>query len=276
MTAGEDRGGGAPAGPVPDGVRARLKARLAQLRADVTDRLAALRARGLGQTMEEASAELSHCDNHPGDTGSELFEREKDLGVAERLREVLDEAERALTRVGAPDYGRCRRCGRWIPWARLEAVPTAELCVDCQNAVPRAGVAGVPPPEQERLTPPFARGWDAPGVVVTDAEDIWQRVARYGTSDTVSDSPGAAEARGAIEGAGEARGLVQAVEGVATSDAVDEVPGGMADAPDALQDTAAGWEATGEGRDGRLTERAQNRRTRVRRGPIRPDEDPAR
>ncbi len=32
-------------------------------------------------------------------------------------------------------YGICRLCGKHIPWKRLQAIPTATLCVSCQETV---------------------------------------------------------------------------------------------------------------------------------------------
>lgn len=39
----------------------------------------------------------------------------------------------ALDRVGAGSYGRCVGCGRAIAPARLEAVPYAPACIECQS-----------------------------------------------------------------------------------------------------------------------------------------------
>jgi RNA polymerase-binding protein DksA len=49
----------------------------------------------------------------------------------ERGKAEIDAIDRALARIAAGDYGRCVSCGRLIPQARLEALPTAETCVTC-------------------------------------------------------------------------------------------------------------------------------------------------
>ena len=48
----------------------------------------------------EASGELSSYDNHPGDLGTELFEREKDVALEIHEEDQLNEieAEEALSR----------------------------------------------------------------------------------------------------------------------------------------------------------------------------------
>ena len=55
-----------------------------------------------------------------------LLARLDDRGKAE-----IDAIDVALRRIASGDYGRCRHCGERIALARLQAVPTAEACVDC-------------------------------------------------------------------------------------------------------------------------------------------------
>ncbi len=85
---------------------------------------------GLGH---EADEELSHLDQHPADQGTEVFEEERDEGLAERLREELAAIERAERRVAEGTYGISVESGRPIPDERLEAVPWAERTTEEQN-----------------------------------------------------------------------------------------------------------------------------------------------
>jgi RNA polymerase-binding transcription factor len=57
---------------------------------------------------------------------------------------ALERAQRALDRLDrAPEEaGTCEECGEDIPWARLRAMPDAELCVGCQGK--RDGPGGGP------------------------------------------------------------------------------------------------------------------------------------
>jgi RNA polymerase-binding protein DksA len=50
-----------------------------------------------------------------------------DVEVADELRQI----DRALERLDAGEYQHCNTCGEDIPGARLEALPTTSLCVDC-------------------------------------------------------------------------------------------------------------------------------------------------
>ena len=81
--------------------------------------------------------ELSHYDQHPADAGSELFEQERDSGIASRLKAELDAVGRAERRLEEGTYGRSIESGKPIPDARLEAVPTAERTVEEQARLDR-------------------------------------------------------------------------------------------------------------------------------------------
>jgi RNA polymerase-binding transcription factor DksA len=106
-------------------IEARLDARLRELR----ETRAAMRRSGDGMR----GTELSALDNHPGDLGSELHDEEVDetteIFMDEEERRI-DEARRALA---DGSYGTCRECGRPIQVERLEAVPEAVRCIDCQR-----------------------------------------------------------------------------------------------------------------------------------------------
>ena len=48
-------------------------------------------------------------------------------------RVVVDQITAALNRIAAGTYGRCTRCGRQIAPARLEVLPYAAACIECQS-----------------------------------------------------------------------------------------------------------------------------------------------
>lgn len=81
--------------------------------------------------------ELSHVDQHPADQGTDLFEDERDAGVAERMREELEAVTRAEHRLEQGTYGRSIESGEAIPDARLEVVPAAERTVGEQERFER-------------------------------------------------------------------------------------------------------------------------------------------
>ena len=102
------------------------------------ERLAALQRTRAGILRESEGmldGELARIDNHPGDMGTETFERELDsttqLLLDEEERRIGD-ARRALAN---GTYGTCTSCGAEIPASRLEAVPEAVRCMPCQRGL---------------------------------------------------------------------------------------------------------------------------------------------
>ena len=70
---------------------------------------------------------------HPADVASDLEGRE--LTLAHEVAETRDmrDVEEALDRIAAGTYGICVDCGKAIPRERLEILPQAARCVDCER-----------------------------------------------------------------------------------------------------------------------------------------------
>jgi len=52
----------------------------------------------------------------------------------ERAKREIEAIDRALMKIEAGSYGRCERCGKDIPVARLQAIPWAATCLACGEA----------------------------------------------------------------------------------------------------------------------------------------------
>ncbi|AXI08001.1 yteA family sporulation protein [Oceanobacillus sp. 143] len=137
------------------------------------------------ESAKESVGELSNYDNHPADLGTELFERGKDVALNEHAEKELEEINEALHAIDAGTYGICKTCGADIPYQRLFAVPTTDQCIEHANA---DVFERNRPVEEEVFSPNIT---DAQSLeeekVAYDAEDTWQDVSRYGTSETASD-----------------------------------------------------------------------------------------
>jgi RNA polymerase-binding transcription factor DksA len=106
------------------------RARLEQERERVGGLIASLRSEGLDEEESEQSGELTHYDQHPADSASDTFEREKDLSILERLEAEMAEIEAALQRVDDGTYGVDEVTGEPIDPERLAALPTARTNVN--------------------------------------------------------------------------------------------------------------------------------------------------
>ena len=70
---------------------------------------------------------------HQADDATEAFEQAKGLTLRQNTERLLQNVESALARFEDGTYGLCGDCGRPIDLARLEALPHAQLCLDCQS-----------------------------------------------------------------------------------------------------------------------------------------------
>ena len=84
-------------------------------------------------TLYDDAGEETAFDNHLADTATETYDRELDYTLEENSEHVLAEIDAALTRIENGTYGKCTNCGKQIPEERLEALPWATLCIDCQR-----------------------------------------------------------------------------------------------------------------------------------------------
>ncbi|MGH2722275.1 MAG: TraR/DksA family transcriptional regulator [Actinomycetota bacterium] len=67
------------------------------------------------------------------DAAQTTSERAQVLSIVDGLRQRLEDVVAALSRIEKGTYGQCTHCGNDIPPERLEAVPTAALCIDCKQ-----------------------------------------------------------------------------------------------------------------------------------------------
>jgi DnaK suppressor protein len=68
---------------------------------------------------------------------SQVFAQQRDLALRDRTDQHLELVEAALERIEAGTFGRCVRCGEAIAPERLDALPWAPRCIDCQRTLDR-------------------------------------------------------------------------------------------------------------------------------------------
>ena len=68
---------------------------------------------------------------------SHVVDQQRDLALREHNEQHLAAVEAALVRLDDGTYGRCTECGGPIAAERLEALPWAALCIECQRLARR-------------------------------------------------------------------------------------------------------------------------------------------
>ena len=101
---------------------------LEQMLRELDSTAATLEGEGAGD-----SGELSHIDQHPGDTASELTDADNQNALLDSNAQQRAEVVAALARIDDGTFGTCVDCGQPIPDARLEVRPEAARCVADQE-----------------------------------------------------------------------------------------------------------------------------------------------
>ena len=99
------------------------------------ERLAALRGLLVSERATQADRRTQHqafIAQVRGLTDADsVLERELAEAGAARAEEIVADVEHALERLEEGTYGRCEGCGTPMLFERLEAIPSARLCVAC-------------------------------------------------------------------------------------------------------------------------------------------------
>ena len=91
------------------------------------------------ELMEEVDRTVTHMKDEaanfpdPADRATQEEEFSLELRTRDRERKLIKKIDTTLQRIEDDDYGFCDQCGIEIGIRRLEARPTATLCVDCKT-----------------------------------------------------------------------------------------------------------------------------------------------
>jgi len=91
------------------------------------------------ELMHEVDRTVHHMQDDasnfpdPNDRASQESEFSLELRTRDRERKLIKKIDEALKTIETGDYGFCESCGIEIGIRRLEARPTATLCIDCKT-----------------------------------------------------------------------------------------------------------------------------------------------
>ena len=91
------------------------------------------------QLVEEAGRTKDHMKDEaanfpdPADRATQEEEFSLELRTRDRERKLLKKIDESLQKIDDDEYGYCEACGVEIGIKRLEARPTAKLCIDCKT-----------------------------------------------------------------------------------------------------------------------------------------------
>ena len=91
------------------------------------------------ELMQEVDRTVTHMKDEaanfpdPADRASQEEEFSLELRTRDRERKLIKKINDTIDKIESDDYGYCEACGIEIGIRRLEARPTATLCVDCKT-----------------------------------------------------------------------------------------------------------------------------------------------
>ena len=91
------------------------------------------------ELMDEVDRTVHHMKDEaanfpdPNDRASQESEFSLELRTRDRERKLIKKIEQTLNKLDSHEYGYCDSCGVEIGIRRLEARPTASLCIDCKT-----------------------------------------------------------------------------------------------------------------------------------------------
>ena len=91
---------------------------------------------GLGQEIDRAvhtMQEEATVFADPNDRASQESDMTLELRNRDRERKLIKKIDETMAKIDAGEYGYCDNCGIEIGLKRLEARPTASLCIDCKT-----------------------------------------------------------------------------------------------------------------------------------------------
>ncbi len=157
-----------------------IRNKLLEEKKNLQERIQGIEESELHESLSSSLSELSAYDNHPGDIGSEVFERSKDFALREKALITIKAIDIALARIDNGTYGSCEACGSEIPAERLEAVPYTTLCINCKKEVESKPLENSRPVEEAVMRDIYAKPYDdEQDSVEADWEDFFQEVADW-------------------------------------------------------------------------------------------------
>lgn len=84
------------------------------------------------RTVDHMKIDSVHCPD-PNDRATQESDMGMELRTRDRERKLLNKIDKTLKKLDENDYGYCERCGVEIGIRRLEARPTADLCIECKT-----------------------------------------------------------------------------------------------------------------------------------------------
>lgn len=173
-----------------------------------------------------ASGELSSYDNHPADLGSGVFQITMNNTLKVNEEYNIRQINNALERIENGSYGICEVCGKDIGNERLEVLPFARRCIECENHAQDENEHLYSRPVEEKI-------WDAPfgRKYLNNQEDdehegmdFLYDLAKFGNADSPQDLGGYKDYKEFYTNEVDRQGMTSDIENISNEDYKKQLP----------------------------------------------------
>lgn len=202
-----------------------LKEKLITEANQINNALEQMSKNGEADMSEYSSTELSNYDNHPADLGSELYSVEMNMALKVHEQNRLNEVNNALQKFENNSYGKCENCKKEIKYERLEAMPYAKYCMDCETSKEPPEITN--PNMQNNLVfdAPFGRKYlNKREDDEFEGMDQLNDLIKFGSSDTPQDMGGYEDYEEYYTNEVDNQGIVEEVDKISNQQYKNQLP----------------------------------------------------
>lgn len=146
-----------------------------------------------GGYRDTEDSELSRYDNHPADIATDLYEAEHRAALRSNHEFVMREIDDALEKIQKNTYGICELCGEAIDSQRLQVIPDARNCIQCETSemhektLDEISKHAHRPVEEDVLEKVMRGHHEGDRGEAYDGEQALEEVLSFGSSDSPQD-----------------------------------------------------------------------------------------
>lgn len=184
-----------------------------------------MHANGEAEMSDFSSNELSNYDNHPADLGSELYSVEMNMALKVHEQSKLNDINKALNKFKTGTYGKCEKCNKEIPLERLEAMPSAKLCMSCEKEKEAHEINTPDMSYDEVFDAPFGRKYlNKREDDEFEGLDQLNDLMKYGSADTPQDMGGYQDYEEFYTNEIDNQGIVEEIDKISNQQYKDQLP----------------------------------------------------
>jgi len=194
---------------------------------DIENTINSMKENNTARQGESYPTELSNYDNHPADMGTQLFELEHNNALFQHQEYLLREIHDAIGRIEDGRYGTCVSCGKDISIERLEAIPYARLCIDCEENkdIQTEVLKRMRPVEELVLDAPMGRKYlNRREDDEHEGMDQFNDLMKYGSADSPQDLGGYHDYDEFYTNEIDNQGIVEEIELISNEDYKKQLP----------------------------------------------------